>query len=201
MPVDTGVTPVATAVGFAGVMWFWDTVVVRVRVVGSAVPGVRRPLTLGVILPLTGVTRPLDIEGVFRPVEAEDMELGMRTDEGVSLPLRTEATEAGRDTLPSPTVGVESLSAPMKTPQLGGQVKYRLLRNREVSNDCVRRRDQKCGMEQICDAGRTLSEKRMQHLTRLTHQTTRRSCPAPQNLRATRHLQTFPVCPQLSQDT
>lgn len=115
---DPGVIPEELAVFFAGVK-----VMVRVRVTGNAVPGVRRPFIPGVIRPLTGVTRPLDKDGVFLPLDIEDVELGTRPVEGVSRPLRTEATDEGRDMLPGPTVGAESLSAPMKTPQAGGHVK------------------------------------------------------------------------------
>ena len=115
---DPGVMPEELVVFFPGVR-----VIVRVRVTGSAVPGVRRPLSPGVMRPLTGVTRPLDNEGVFLPLDTEDAELGIRPVEGVSRPLRTDATDDGRDELPGPTVGAESLSAPMKTPQAGGHVK------------------------------------------------------------------------------
>lgn len=112
---DPGVMPTDPGVLLPGV-------IVRARLTGSAVPGVRRPLTPGVMRPFTGVTRPLGIEGVFLLLDKVDMEFGMRL-EGVSRPSRMEATEDGRDILPGPTVGAESLSALMNTPHAGGQAK------------------------------------------------------------------------------
>lgn len=47
--------------------------------------------------------------------------------EGVTRPLRVDATEEGLETDPDPAVGVESLEDVMKTPQFGGHVKYRVL--------------------------------------------------------------------------
>ena len=58
----------------------------------------------------------VDNEGVILP-----------ENEGVVRPLRLEATEEGREIGACPTVGDESFEAAMKTPQLGGQVKYRFL--------------------------------------------------------------------------
>ena len=70
--------------------------------------------------------RPLGREGVLRPAGTEtvDAEGGPRPNEGVSRPLRIDATEEGRDALLAPTVGRDSLSALMKTPHFGGHVKY-----------------------------------------------------------------------------
>ena len=98
------------------------------RVVGRTLPGVLRPLAVGVTRPFTGVTRPLERDGVFRPVDMDvvdetEADVGTRPYDGVSRPLRTEATDEGREMLPTPTVGAESLSAPMKTPHFGGHVK------------------------------------------------------------------------------
>ena len=93
--------------------------------------GVTRPLPKdGVTLPLEidGVTLPLDIEGVFRPLPMEGRAEGViRPDaekEGVMRPLRTDATDDGRDI---PTVAADSFVKATKTPQLGGHVKYCLL--------------------------------------------------------------------------
>ena len=58
-------------------------------------------------------------EGVILP-DAEN--------EGVILPLRTDATEDGRE-VETPAVGAESFVEATKTPQFGGQVKYCLLHN------------------------------------------------------------------------
>ena len=95
--------------------------------------GVTRPL------PKDGVTLPLDIEGVFRPlpreVIAEGVILPDAEKDGVMRPLRTEATEDGLDI---PAVAADSLVDATKTPQLGGQVKYCLLRNLDISFACTR---------------------------------------------------------------
>jgi len=66
------------------------------------------------------VTRPLeygvyrvDLDGVIRPDEFE----------GVTRPPVEEATLAGRDIEPTPTVGADNFAAATNTPHLGGQTK------------------------------------------------------------------------------
>lgn len=101
------------------------------RVVLSPPPGVRLPLDAeGVILPPDnpGVTRPLDkeSEGVLRPfalIEEDKEGVTLPDTDGVTRPLRIDATEDGRELDPTPVVGEESLEAAMKTPQFGGQKK------------------------------------------------------------------------------
>ena len=80
------------------------------------------------------MTRPLDKErerdGVFRPLTLAEVDVdgvALPDNNGVVRPLRFEATDEGRDIDPTQTVGGESFEAAMKTPQLDGQVKYRLL--------------------------------------------------------------------------
>lgn len=90
------------------------------RIVGGAL--------LGVLLPVwaAGVTRPVLIEGVIRPLD-RDADGVLRPlakadgRAGVTRPFRVDATEEGRETY---AVGGESLLALVNTPQLGGQTKY-----------------------------------------------------------------------------
>lgn len=85
---------------------------------------------------MDGVTLPLDIEGVFRPLPNDERVEGVilpeAEKEGVIRPLRTDATDDGRD-IDSPVVGADSLVDATKTPQLGGQEKYCLLQSWIVS--------------------------------------------------------------------
>lgn len=78
----------------------------------------------GVTLPegVTGVTRELDIAGVTRPDDIPGVTLPLI--DGVVRPLRVEATEDGRDTIPLRIAGGESLLVATKTPQFRGQEKY-----------------------------------------------------------------------------
>jgi hypothetical protein len=78
----------------------------------------------GVTLPegSDGVTLAFDSDGVMRPVEAEGVTLPLI--EGVVRPLRVDATDAGRDTIPFRIAGGDSLVEATNTPQLGGQLKY-----------------------------------------------------------------------------
>ena len=83
-------------------------------------------------LPLceAGVTRPFDKDGVLRPFALTDVEkegVILPDNEGVTRPLRLEATEEGLEIDVEPTVGEESLEAAMNTPQFGAHVKYRFL--------------------------------------------------------------------------
>ena len=72
----------------------------------------------GVVL---GVIRPFGPDGVTRPLVTD-----VERDGAVRSP-REEATEDGRRTAPTPTVGAESLVVATKTPQFDGHVKYCLL--------------------------------------------------------------------------
>jgi len=82
------------------------------------VPGVTRPRN-------EGVTRPLDTDGVMRPLCDNDVDKPEK--EGVVRPPREEATEEGLWMPPARTIGAESLVVATKTPRLGGQIKYCLL--------------------------------------------------------------------------
>jgi hypothetical protein len=114
-----------------GVIFVSDIVVVDV-IFGVTITGrgYARPFDLapGVTLELdiNGVTRPVDdAEGVTRPFDTEGV---MRPDtEGVIRPLRVDATDEGRDILPSRTAGEESLLKATNTPQFGGHEKYWIL--------------------------------------------------------------------------
>lgn len=102
----------------------------RPRAAG-VVPGVTRPVEReGVVRPVfEGVTRPLDDDSDVRgPTFDEDAEGVIRPESAgvVHLP-RDEATEEGRGTAPIPTVGAESLVTETKTPQCSGHEKYRTL--------------------------------------------------------------------------
>ena len=70
---------------------------------------------------MKGVIRPKEFDGVIRPLLRE---IGA---DGVTRPLREEATDGGRKL--GPTVGADNLADATKTPQLGGHVKYRFLEN------------------------------------------------------------------------
>ena len=102
---------------------FVDFASVRSRApAAGVVPGVARPVDL------EGVIRPFEIEvnGVVRPFGIDiEVEGVMRPDiDGVARPPREEATEDGRRTAPTPTVGGESFVVAIKTPQLVGHEKY-----------------------------------------------------------------------------
>lgn len=100
----------------------------------TGAPDVPRPKD-GVTRPVwnEGVTRPFEAEGVFcptRPLTLAAVEDGVTlpdTSEGVMRPLRLEATDAGREMEPGCTVAADNLVVATKTPQRGGQVKYRFL--------------------------------------------------------------------------
>ena len=108
--------------------------------------GVTRPL------PKDGVTLPLDIEGVFRPlpreVIAEGVILPDAEKDGVMRPLRTDATEDGLDI---PAVAADNLVDATKTPQLGGQVKYCLLRIVDISIAHTRKQSRRMMTALHCD--------------------------------------------------
>lgn len=119
------------------------------RVEGVVLPGVTRELDI------PGVTRPVEYAGVTRPDVAG---VTLPLIDGVVRPLRVEATEDGRDTMPLRTAGGDNLLEATKTPQFGGQEKYCML---------------KVPLESV-------------HMNQLERQLTRQhchcSCPSQQNL-------------------
>lgn len=130
---DPGVIMDSTGAVLLGVTTFLVTVMVLGRVVFNPPPGVRLPTEVeGVTLPLceAGVTRPFESDGVLGPfalTEEDNEGVTLPENEGVTRPLRLEATEEGLEIDPAPTVGEESLEAATNTPKFGAQVKYRLL--------------------------------------------------------------------------
>ena len=93
----------------------------------TGAPRVGRP-NEGVIRPPVndGVTRPVEVEGVFWPTRP--LTLGAAEDgvtlpdiDGVIRPLRMEATDAGREVIP--VVAGDNLVVATKTPQSGEQAK------------------------------------------------------------------------------
>lgn len=101
------------------------------RVLADPPPGVRLPIEAdGVILPDcdAGVIRPLEIEDTLLPfvlIEDENEGVALPDNEGVTRPLRLEATDEGLEIDTAQDVEGESLEVAMNTPQFGGQVKYR----------------------------------------------------------------------------
>lgn len=88
----------------------------------GVVLGVIRPdIARGFFLSVKGVIRPKEFDGVIRPLARD---IGA---DGVTRPLREEATDGGRKLVPA--VGADNLADATKTPQLGGHLKYRFLEN------------------------------------------------------------------------
>lgn len=140
------------------------------RVLADPPPGVRLPIEAdGVILPDcdAGVIRPLEIEDTLLPfvlIEDENEGVALPDNEGVTRPLRLEATDEGLEIDTAQDVEGESLEVAMNTPQFGGQVKYRFLRHKVSQSNVCR--------TQYVDVSRT----------RLTHQLSHRSFLYQRNL-------------------